>query len=215
MSNPDSFIEEVTEEVRRDRLFALLRRYGWIGIVAVLALVGGAAWNEWQKAQATARAQGFGDAVLAALEVPDAADRRAALAAIPATGAQSALRDLMLASDPAADRAGALAALAAVAADPALPQLYRDLADLRRVVVAGSDMDIAARRSILDPLATPGRAFRPLASEQLAYLSIEVGETADALARLSALRSDQEAPAGLRRRAEQMIAALGGAPADG
>ena len=30
MSNPDSFIEEVTEEVRRDKLFALFRKYGWI-----------------------------------------------------------------------------------------------------------------------------------------------------------------------------------------
>ena len=42
MSNPDSFIEEVTEEVRRDRLFALFRKYGWIGVVLVLAIVGGA-----------------------------------------------------------------------------------------------------------------------------------------------------------------------------
>lgn len=215
MSNPESFIDEVTEEVRRDRLFALLRRYGWIGVVAVLALVGGAAWNEITKAQAIARAQAFGDGVLAALEAPDPAARRAALSAVPATGAQAALRDLMLASDPEADRAATLAALAAVAADDALPQLYRDLADLRRVIVAGSDIGLDERRAILAPLAEPGRSFRPLAAEQLAYLSIEAGDTADALARLIALRSDQDAPAGLRRRAEQMIAALGGTPADG
>ena len=34
MSNPDSFIDEVTEEVRRDRLFAVFRKYGWIGVLA-------------------------------------------------------------------------------------------------------------------------------------------------------------------------------------
>ena len=138
MSNPESFIDEVTEEVRRDRLFALLRRYGWIGVVAVLALVGGAAWNEITKAQAIARAQAFGDGVLAALEAPDPAARRAALSAVPATGAQAALRDLMLASDPEADRAATLAALAAVAAGlnfgatlrpyPSLHLLFRSIA---------------------------------------------------------------------------------------
>ncbi len=37
MSNNDSFIDEVNEEVRRDKLYALFRKYGWIGVVAVLA----------------------------------------------------------------------------------------------------------------------------------------------------------------------------------
>lgn len=45
MSDTDSFIEEVTEEVRRDRLFGLMRRYGWIAVLAVLLLVGGTAYR--------------------------------------------------------------------------------------------------------------------------------------------------------------------------
>ena len=65
MSNPDSFIEEVTEEVRRDRLFAAFRKYGWIGGLVVLGIVGGAAWNEWQKNQAAARAQGAAHVLVA------------------------------------------------------------------------------------------------------------------------------------------------------
>ena len=52
MSESESFINEVTEEVRRDRLFRLARRYGWIAVVAVLVIVGAAAVNEWRKAQA-------------------------------------------------------------------------------------------------------------------------------------------------------------------
>ena len=40
MSQSDSFIEEVTEEVRRDRLFATMKRFGWIAIVLVLRIVG-------------------------------------------------------------------------------------------------------------------------------------------------------------------------------
>ena len=64
MSNPDSFIDEVTEEVRRDRLFRLFRKYGWIGVVIILGLVGGTAWTEWSKTREAARAQAFGDAML-------------------------------------------------------------------------------------------------------------------------------------------------------
>ena len=54
MSDTDSFIEEVSEEVRRDRLFKLMKRYGWIAILAVLLLVGGAAFNEVRKARQAA-----------------------------------------------------------------------------------------------------------------------------------------------------------------
>ena len=67
MSETDSFIDEVTEEVRRDKLFALFRKYGWIGIALVLVIVGGAAWTEWRKLTARSAAQSFGDAIVAAL----------------------------------------------------------------------------------------------------------------------------------------------------
>ncbi|MFN3281418.1 MAG: hypothetical protein ACK40I_07100, partial [Tabrizicola sp.] len=83
MSNPDSFIEEVTEEVRRDRLFGLFRKYGWIGVVVILGLVGGTAWTEWAKARDAARAQAFGDALIDALDLGTPEERREALAAVP------------------------------------------------------------------------------------------------------------------------------------
>ena len=215
MSNPESFIEEVTEEVRRDRLFALFRKYGWIGVLLVVLIVGGAAVTEWRKASNRAAAQAFGDAVMVALEQGTAPARRAALAAVPASADRAAILNLMLASDPTDDRAGTLAALDKVASDATLPASYRDLAVLRRVVLSGADMALADRRAALDPIAAPGRPFRPLALEQLAYLLVEAGDTAGAIAALQALSQDQEAPSGLRQRATQMIVALGGQAATG
>ena len=215
MSNPESFIEEVTEEVRRDRLFALFRKYGWIAVLGVALIVGGAAVTEWRKASNRAAAQAFGDAVMVALEQGTAPERRAALAAVPASADRAAILNLMLASDPTDDRAGTLAALDKVAADATLPASYRDLAVLRRVVLSGADMALADRRAALDPIAAPGRPFRPLALEQLAYLLVEAGDTAGAIAALQALSQDQEAPSGLRQRATQMIVALGGQAATG
>lgn len=210
MSSPDSFIDEVTEEVRRDRLYAAFRKYGWIGMVLVVGIVAGAGWNEWSRAQALARAQAFGDGIIDALDLGGPEERRAALAALPADGGQLAIRQLLLASDPTQDRPGTLAALDALAADATQPQIYRDLAVLRRVTVAGAEQPLEDRRAALEPLSAPGRAFRTLALEQMAYLLIEEARTDEAIAALTALLQDQEAPEGLRRRAGQMITALGG-----
>lgn len=210
MSNPDSFIEEVTEEVRRDRLFGLFRKYGWIGLVLILALVGGTAWTEWQKSRAAARAEAFGDALIDALDHGTPDERREALASVPATGEQVAILNLILGSDPAEDKAATLAALESVANNAALSPAYRDLAVLRRVLAGGADLALADRRAALDGIAVAGRPYRTLAAEQLAYLLIEEGKQDEAVAALTALMQDQEASGALRARAGQVITALGG-----
>ena len=215
MSNPDSFIEEVTEEVRRDRLFRLFRKYGWIGVVIILALVGGTAWTEWTKARDAARAQAFGDALIDALDHGTPDERREALAAVPSDAEQTAILNLILASDPAEDKAATLAALDKVAADASLTPAYRDLAVLRRVLVAGADQPVAERRTALEGIAVAGRPYRALAAEQLAYLLIEEGKTDDAITALTTLLQDQEASGSLRARASQVITALGGTLPDG
>ena len=49
VSDTDSFIEEVSEEVRRDRLFKIFKKYAWVAVLIVVLLVGGAAFNEYNK----------------------------------------------------------------------------------------------------------------------------------------------------------------------
>ncbi len=212
LSETDSFIEEVSEEVRRDRLFKAFRRYGWIGIVVVIALVGGAAFNEYQKASARNAAEARGDAILTALDADNSAARAAALAELPADGDSGAVvamlrsAEAMAADDPAA----AAAALQAIAGDTAQPPLYRDLAALKHAILTAADTDPADRIAALQPLTAPGAPFRILAEEQIALAEIEAGDTDAALARLQAMLEDTEASQGLRRRASQLIVALGG-----
>ena len=210
MSNPDSFIDEVTEEVRRDRLFRLFRKYGWIGVVLILGLVGGTAWTEFSKSRAEARAQVFGDALIDALDTGTPEERREALAAVPSDAGQTAILNLILSSDTAEDQAAKLAALDKVAADATLSPAYRDLAVLRRVLVAGAEQPVADRRTALEGIAIAGRPYRVLAAEQLAYLLIEEGKTDEAITALTALLQDQEASGSLRSRVAQVITALGG-----
>ncbi len=220
MSESDSFIEEVTEEVRRDRLFAIFRKYGWIGVVIVAAIVGGAAWTEWQKARAQSAARAFGDAVLAALDSDDPAARVATLESISAAGAggdEAGRRAILefLAADEAlrgGDRDGATERLKTLAENPALPVSYRHLAELKSVILAGAAMDPAARDAALAALAAPGAPFRPLAMEQQALALVEAGKNEEALALLRQTLQEPDATAGLRRRVTQLIVVLGGDP---
>ena len=215
MSNSDSFIDEVTEEVRRDRLFTAMRRYGWIGVVAVVAPVGGAAWREYDAAQDRARAQDFGSALSTALAAEAPAARAEAVQQVTAPdAAAAALRDLLAAAElsAAGDEAAAAALLEQTAANGDLAEIYRDIAAFKAVSGAGDALTPEDRRLRLEAMAVPGKPLRLLAEEQLALLDIEAGETEAAISRLQAIQNDAETTAGLRQRASQLIVALGGTP---
>lgn len=213
MSETDSFIDEVTEEVRRDRLFLLYKRYGWIGIALILLIVGGASWNEWRKAQAEARAQIFGDALVAALQDEDAGARAKALATVGADAApeQKVVQAMLAAgaAQEAGDPAAALASLTAVIDTPDTPALYRDLARLKTAMLGGGVVDAATRDATLADLARPGATYRPLAEEQQALILLEAGKTDEAIAKFQTIAEDSEAPNALKGRIAQILITLG------
>lgn len=211
MSETDSFIDEVTEEVRRDQLYGYAKRYGWIAVVVILGAVGYTAWTEYSKSRAQSDAQAAGNALLSAFEESDPSTRAAALSDLGFEGDAASLTLLAAAATKlqAGDRAGALADYDTVAATAGNP-LYRDMAQLRAVIVAGSDRAVADRRAALEGLAVAGAVFRPLAREQLASLALEEGDRDTALELFTALYTDSQSTDGLRRRAQQMIVALGG-----
>jgi len=211
VSNPDSFLNEVTEELRRDRMMGYLRKYGWIAVLAVLLIVGGTGWNEWRKATDRANAEAFGDAVLAALENNDPSARVNALAQIETTGAQAGMIQLLSAGELIeTDRAAALAALAAASEDSALPEAYRQLAALKRVIAGGSDIPIEEREMLLAGLSQPGQPLRPMALEQTALLQLEQGNPETAIEIMTDLLSQSDVSDTLRRRVTQLVVALGG-----
>lgn len=212
MSNSETFIDEVTEEVRKDQLFGYMRKYGWIAVLLVLLIVGGTAYSEFRKAQTENAAQAAGDTILAALEIDDDAERAAALDAIEATGGAAAITGLLAAANlmETGDNAGAAAALEAVALDGNAPQVYRDLATLKSVMVQRDTLSADDRRAMLSGLAMAGSSFRLIAQEQLALIAVDEGETDDAIGQFVAIAQDAEVTRGLRERAFTMIVALGG-----
>ena len=209
MSDSDSFINEVTDEVRRDRLFALVRRWAWLAVLVVVGIVGAAAYFEWSRSQAERTAQDFGDAVFAALERPNVADRVDALSDITADTPEAAILLAMLQSGELARDGDSLEAarrLRAAAAAPELDPRYRDLATLRAEMLDPSAP--AEARLILETLAAPGAPYAPLAQEQLALLALREGEANQAVEMLRRIADGAATPPGLQDRAAQLIVAI-------
>lgn len=213
MSDTDSFIDEVSEEVRQDRLFGYLRKYGWIAGVFVLILVGGTAFNEARLASAEASAEQFGDDVIAAMLNNDSATRVTELAEIDAPSPQA---NVILAFLQSGEEAlgtdgsdAAIAALEAIKATPEAAQVYHDLAGFKAALLLGADVPAGDRKAAFEALIVPGNAFRLLAEEQVALIEVEMDDKDAAIARLNAISEDAELTSNLRQRVEQWKLVLG------
>jgi len=216
VSNTESFIEEVTEEVRRDRLYGYLRRYGWIAALLIVLIVAGAGFNEYRRAQAEAKAQALGDAMLAALAENDDAERATALAAIEAGSPEGkAILAFLTAGIQAEAGNGEQAAdiIASVADTADVPLIYRQVASFKSLIVQSDTLDVETRRAGFEALAVPGVSLRVFAEEQLALLDIQANNSNAAIERFRMIIEDAESTPGLQRRALQAIVALGGSAA--
>ncbi|MEQ5795590.1 tetratricopeptide repeat protein [Paracoccus sp. NFXS7] len=204
----DTFIDEVTEELRRDRLYGAMRRYGWIVVLVIVAVVGFTAWREYSAAQDRAAAQAWGDAILAA----EAQNDPAAVLAVDPRGSagRQALTGLLAAgaqTDPDA-RAQALQGVADAQPDSVLGEL----AQLKLVMAQGAQMDAAERDAILTRLSRAGAPFELLALEQKAVALIGAGRPEDAITLIRQIQDKDGLTEALRRRLSEMMIALGETP---
>ena len=215
MSDTDSFIDEVSEEIRREKLFKTFRKYGWIGVALVVIVVGGTGYREYSRAAEKTASETFGSSVLEALQENDPSARVAQLDTITAPNASAGAMIAMLqAAELASDKdgAGAAAKLEAAAVSGDLDQMYRDILNFKRLTVDESGIDAGERRMGFEQLATPGNPLRLLAEEQLVLLDLAAGDSAAAVNRLSMILEDAELTQGLRQRAGQLMIALGQDP---
>lgn len=214
----DTFIEEVTEELQRDRLYAQFRKYGPYAIAAIVALVGGAAINEYLGGAKDEAARRAGDALTVASEAADPAAAFLDLAQNEPDGVAMVARfraaDARLGSG---DAAGAAALLDEIAADNGIDPLYRDLATLKAAMSRLSHGEARAAADALLPLTTPQNPFRALALELRASALLELGETDAARGALIDAIAEETAPQNVRTRAQLLLDAIGGpveAPTD-
>ena len=214
MSDSDSFINEVSEEVRRDRMFALWRKYGPYVIGAIVLIVGAAGVKAYLDAQERSAAMAAGAELIAASEgdLDQQAEAMAALAGTASHDGARLMAELRAAGAIAAsgDAAAAADAYDDIAASPAADALLQDFARFRAVMLRGADMAPGAFADALSPIANGAGPFRLLALEARGIALVRAGDQAAGEDELRAAYSDEAAPQTLRQRIEVLMTAIGG-----
>ncbi|MCW0233791.1 MAG: tetratricopeptide repeat protein [Ferrovibrio sp.] len=211
-----NFIEEVDEEVRRDRAERLWKRWSPVIIGIVILLLAGVAghqvWKGWQADKAAAAGARFSAALgLAQAGKPaEAATAFADLARADA-GGYAALARFQQAANlvEAKDAAGAIAVYDAIAGDAGTNPRFRDLARYLAVFHGLDQLTAEQTRQRLSAIGTDS-PWSANARELAAVAELKAGNTEAARRQLTALADDPLVPTGLRGRAAELLAALGG-----
>lgn len=219
VSDSDSFIQEVSEEVRRDRMFRLWRRYAPLVLAAIVAVVGAAAVSAWLDHRRETAARDVGDTLLDAGEAGDPRRRAEAfLAAADAmNGGAAMLARLRAAGELAAsgDAAGAARLYRAVAEAADTEPAFAAFAAYRAAVLAAPEAGPRATVAALTPLTAPEGPFRLLALEARAAAHLALGEHDAARADIALLAIDPTVTENTRARAQELLTILGAAASDG
>jgi hypothetical protein len=210
---------EIEEDIRKERMEKLWRRYGpFVIAAAVLVVLGVSGWRgwEWYSAKQAEEAGSRYESALVLAREGKAAEAEAALRALAADGPSgyALLARFRSATELAStDKAGAAARFEEIAQDISVPSGLRDLARIRSALLlvdTGSQSDVASR---VEALAVAGNAWRHAAREILALAAWKAGNAADTQRWAQELIADPETPPGVRARGQLLLdLAAGAAP---
>jgi hypothetical protein len=206
---------EVDEAVREDRAKQLWRRYGRLIVAAVVIILGATAGYVWWQDYRSGQMQQATVALAAALNrtggsAIEGADALRSVAATAEGGVAMLARlyEAALLAD-AGDREAAVAVYARVAEDPDVERLWRDYALLMAVLHQLDTGEPATLTATLAPLVEPGNPWSYTARELVGLLAVRQGERSRAAEVFAELAEDQNAPAGVRARADDLAGWLG------
>ena len=212
----ETFLREVDENLRRDQLETMAKKYGaWIAAAVILLLAATGGWLYWQDRQGKAAAQD--GEVLAQIysdigaqkigNVPQRLDTLASESKGAVRASAMLARAAVLVEQN--DRPGATREYREVAADGKLPQPYRDLALIRGTSMEFDAIPPAQVITRLEPMTKPGNPWFGSAGELTAMALIKQGKKLEAGRLFAAIAADQQVPESLRARAVQIAGTLG------
>ncbi len=206
--------DEVSEEVRLERLKKLWERYSIVIVaLAVLVVAGVGGWRGYQYWQAKQAAQAGAEfeAAVALSDQDKPAEAEAAFAKIAASGSRGYQALALLRNAAEIGKRDPAAAVKAYDDAAANSSLDAPLQDLARVRAAGLLLDTASYDDIrkrLEPLAAADRTFRHSAREILALSAWRNNDMTAARQWAGMIADDAQTPTSLRNRAEALQALL-------
>ncbi len=207
---------EVDEELRREGLAKLWKRYGSLvtgaAVLVVVATAGYVGWQHYAESQRLRRGEAYSQAVALSGQA-NATQADAALADLARKedgyGVLARFRQAGLKVD-AGDKEGAVAIYDAIAADAAVDGPFRDAALILAALNSLDTADPASLIARLEPLTAAANPWHYSALEMTGLLARRAGQTARAREIFTALADDPHAPAALQRRAGELLGLVQG-----
>lgn len=202
---------EIEEDIRRERMTRLWKRFGPAVIaIAVLIVAAFAGWRgwEWYSTQQSQEAAARFEAALALSRDGKHVQAQEAFAELAASGTTgyAVLARMRAAGELATtDKAAAAAKFDEIANDISTPAITRDLARIRAGLLLVDTAPQAEVASRLEPLAAAGNGWRHSAREILALAAWKAGNAEDTRRWAQELIGDIEAPPGARSRAQLLL----------
>jgi hypothetical protein len=211
----ETFLREVDENLRRDRMRDFAKRYGkWLIAGLVLFLVAVAGWIYWQERQEQ-RAAGQSEelsAIFTDIGSNRLANAKPRLQALEGSGNDVVRASAMLTQAAIAleanDRRTALAKYKALA-DGGAPEAYQQLGLIRATALEFDSIKPAEVIARLQPLAKAGEPWFGSAGELTAMAYLKQGQRQPAARMFAAIAADPAVPQSMRSRATQIAGTLG------
>ncbi|HEX8641712.1 MAG TPA: tetratricopeptide repeat protein [Allosphingosinicella sp.] len=212
----ETFVREVDEELRRERINTAVSRYGWwivAAIVLILGATGGVIW--WQNHEAEQSAK-QGETLLEALDGMESGNRNAAapkLDQLSRSGVEgyevAALFARATAQSEANNNAAAIATLRRISGNEDFAEPYRQAALVRQT---GLEFDGLRPEQIIQrmgPLARSGSPWFGTAGEMVGIAHLRMNRPDLAGPLFARIGRDETVPPSIRTRAIQMAGSLG------
>ncbi|HEY0114361.1 MAG TPA: tetratricopeptide repeat protein [Allosphingosinicella sp.] len=212
----DTFLREVDEELRRERVGNFMTRYGWymVALAALLlAAIGG--WIWWQHRQNVAA----GEASTKVIQVQDQLQQNNAKGAAPtidelAGNSRVGYRMAALFSRAQAQIStnavpAAIETFKAIVADPEAPQPYKDAALIRQTQLEMDNLQPGQLIQRLQPFVQAGNPWHGTAGEMVGIALIKAQRLEQAGRVFEGIARDQSVPETIRARAIQIASSLG------
>lgn len=208
MANPESFLEEVAEEVRRDRLFKFFKKNGWIIAFVVLATLCASIAYEWRKNSEISRAKSNGDLLTLALEKSQKGNLEELLGLLsdnspylrPSSDLMAVTKlyyaELLYNIDN--DSSESMSILKEIFSNESISTTLRQLAKIKYLLLFSGDNKL--KQDLIDELSSPGNHYRFLAQEHKVQTYLASGMSDEANRQIDILLNDLEVSEQQKRR---------------
>ena len=208
MANPESFLEEVAEEVRRDRLFKFFKKNGWIIAFVVLVALCASIAYEWRKNSEISRAKSNGDLLTLALEKSQKGNLEELLDLLsdnspylrPSSDLMAVTKlyyvELLYNIDN--DSSESMSILKEIFSNESISTTLRQLAKIKYLLLFSGDNKL--KQDLIDELSSPGNHYRFLAQEHKVQTYLASGMSDEANRQSDILLNDLEVSEQQKRR---------------